>query len=190
MSDTLGTKIQVDKSAAKANSMIKVLRKTLVSRDAYIWKQMYTTYVRPHLEYAIQAWRPHRLGEINTLEKVQRRATKVPTQLRDMTYVDRCLKLKLTTLEERRARGDLIKIFKIQKVLDTVEWHSSLQVGPPGSGHRGHIRPELVKDCLTRRNAFRNRVARMRNKLPDSVIDAPSVNSFKKRIDDQRTGCS
>ncbi|RNA04226.1 hypothetical protein BpHYR1_022117 [Brachionus plicatilis] len=37
-------RIQVDKSAAKANSMLGVLRKTLVSRDAYIWKQMYTTY--------------------------------------------------------------------------------------------------------------------------------------------------
>ncbi|RNA25238.1 RNA-directed DNA polymerase from mobile element jockey-like [Brachionus plicatilis] len=89
-----------------------------------------------------------------------------------------------------RARGDLIEMFKIKKGLDTVQWHSSLQAGPPRSGHRGHIRPELVKDCLIRRNAFCNRVARMWNKIPDSVIDAPSVNSFKKRIDDQRTGCS
>ena len=72
-----------------------------------------TPLVIPHLEYSVQAWRPHYRKDIDLIEKVQRRATKLIPQLRDRSYEDRLIFLDLTTLETRPLRGDLIEVFKI-----------------------------------------------------------------------------
>jgi len=67
--------------------------------------------VRPHLEYSVQAWRPHFRKYIDLLEGVQRRATKLITSIKDKTYEDRLRLVNLTTLETRRL-CDLIEVFK------------------------------------------------------------------------------
>ena len=70
------------------------------------WIDLYKAIVRPHLEYCIQAWRPYRKKDIDTLERIQRRATKMIPELRDLNY-EECLKeCGLTTPDTRRLRGD------------------------------------------------------------------------------------
>ena len=73
---------------------------------------LYKTIVRPHLEYSIQAWRPYRKKDIDILERVQMRATKMIQKLRNISYEMRLKECGLTTLETRRVRGDKI-VFKI-----------------------------------------------------------------------------
>ena len=82
---------------------------TYKSKDAIL--QLYKSLVRPLLEYWVQAWRPHLQKDINLIEKVQRRATKLIDSFRNLSYHERLLKLGITTLEARRMRGDLIEIF-------------------------------------------------------------------------------
>ena len=74
---------------------------------------LYTTYIRPHLEYCIQAWSLHLAKDIACPENVQRRATKLVPGLCNKSYEERLKFLGLTTLEKRRIRGDMIETFKI-----------------------------------------------------------------------------
>ena len=74
---------------------------------------LYKAIVRPHLEYCIQAWSPYLRKDIDMLEQIQRRATKLIPELRDLRYEKRLKKCGLTTLETRRLRGDQIEVFKI-----------------------------------------------------------------------------
>ncbi len=82
---------------------------------------MYTTYVWPILEYAAPAWSPYLVKEKNKLEKVQRFATRLVPKLRGMSYEERLRELNLTSLEDRRVRGDMITTFKILKGIDRVD---------------------------------------------------------------------
>ena len=69
---------------------------------------LYKAIVRPHLEYCIQAWRQYLRKDIDMLEKIQRRATKlipILPGLRDLSYEERLNECCLTTLETRRLRG-------------------------------------------------------------------------------------
>ena len=69
--------------------------------------------VRPHLEYCIQAWSQYLRKDIDMLDKIQRRATKLTPGLRDLRYEERLKECGLTTLETRRVRGNQIEVFKI-----------------------------------------------------------------------------
>ena len=81
---------------------------------------LYKTIVRPHLEYCIQAWRPHRKKDIDMLEKIQRRTTKMIPILRNISYEMRLKECGLTTLETRRLR-DQIEVFKILNGYENID---------------------------------------------------------------------
>jgi ribonucleases P/MRP protein subunit RPP40 len=142
--------------------------------------------VRPHLEFAIQAWCPYDLTDILELENVQKRATKLILELRHFKYEDRLKILKLTTLEVRRLRGDLIQVFKILKDFESVELIGlnavdSLKSSGPVSSIRGHqmrIKSEIVPHCLLRKHFFSNRVVYAWNSLPSRYIESVSINQF------------
>ena len=76
----------------------------------------YKAIVRPHLEYCIQAWRPYRKKDIDTLERIQRRATKMIPELRDLSYEERLKECGLTTLETRQ-----IEVFKILNGYENID---------------------------------------------------------------------
>ena len=67
--------------------------------------------MRQKLEYCIQAWNPSLIKDIELLEQVQHRATKLIPEISHLPYHDRLKYLNLTTLELRRHRGDLIVLF-------------------------------------------------------------------------------
>ena len=86
-----------------------------------IFVPLYNAIVRPHLEHCIQAWRPYRKKDIDKLERIQRRATKIILELRDLSYESCLLQCSLTTLETRRLRGDQIEVFKIVNSYEEVD---------------------------------------------------------------------
>ena len=76
--------------------------------------------VRLHFEYYIQAWRPYRKKDIDTLERIQRRATKM-IKLRHLSYEERLKECGLRTLETNRLRGDQIEVFKILNGYENID---------------------------------------------------------------------
>ena len=76
--------------------------------------------MRPKFEYCIQAWNPSLIKDIELLEQVQHRATKLIPDIAHLPYHDRLKYINLTTLELRRHRGDLIETFKILKGLEGI----------------------------------------------------------------------
>jgi len=77
-----------------------------------MYEILYATLVRPHLEYAVPVWAPFLATEISKIEKVQRRVTKIVKGQKNMKYEQRFEKLNLTSMVERRERGDMIYIGK------------------------------------------------------------------------------
>ena len=98
-------------AAAKGNQILGLIRRNIVYKEKELIIPLYKTIVRPHLEYCIQAWRPYRKKDIDLLERVQRRATKMIPKLRNISYEMRLKECGLTTLETRRLRGDQIEVF-------------------------------------------------------------------------------
>ena len=100
-------------AASKANQVLGMIRRNITYKDKSLIVPLYKAIVRPHLEYCIQAWSPYLRKDIDMLEKIQRRATKLIPGLRDLRYEERLKECGLTTLETRRLRGDQIEVFKI-----------------------------------------------------------------------------
>ena len=98
-----------------------LIRRNIVNKEKELILPRYKTIVRPHLGYFIQAWRPYRKKDIDMLERVQRRATKMIQKFRNISYEMRLKECGLTTLETRRLRGDHIKVFKILNGYENID---------------------------------------------------------------------
>ena len=128
---------------------------------------LYKSIVRPHLDYCMQAWRPHYRKDIDKLEKVQRRATRMVEGLGGifmrgygvfMGYIYDWLRiLGLTTLETRFLRADLIDVFKILRGFENLDPDRFFQVIGDGA-RRGHSFKLFKKSLDVGKFKFASRV--------------------------------
>ena len=168
-----------------------MLKRSFKYWNCKTFKQLYTSLVRPHLEYCSTFWKPHLKKDITKLEKVQRRATKLVPFIRDLPYEERLKKLDLQSLEVRRVRGDLIQYFKFYKGFNRISWfhtlapQHSLYLDGPAGGIRGgnHRLTKQLTKVDSRANFLSNRIVNDWNKLPTEVIESITINQFKNRLD-------
>ena len=177
----------VAKVASKANQMVGRINRAFNYMNVEMFKAVYPGMIRSHMEYAVQTWSPHYAKDILLLEKVQRRATKLVHNLRDKPYEVRLAALDLTTLEERRKRGDLIQVFKIIHGFDKLKCDDFFKLhkndrGPVTRGHEWKIKKPHT-GTKSRKKFFDYRVINMWNELPANVVEKQTINSFKARLD-------
>jgi ribonucleases P/MRP protein subunit RPP40 len=76
-------------------------------RDKRIFLALYLRYVRPHLEFASQAWNPWLVKDVQVLEKVQERAVNMITGLTSLTYEEKLKEVGIQSLKDRHTEADM-----------------------------------------------------------------------------------
>ena len=102
---------QCIEAVKKAQKLLGYIKRQFRTRNKETILTLYNALVRPHLEYAVQFWSPSLRKDIERLEVVQARATKLVPSIRHLGYVRRLERLNLYSLEKRRLRGQLIETF-------------------------------------------------------------------------------
>ena len=186
---------QCAKVAKKGYQVLGLINRSFANKSGEIMLPLYKSLVRPHLDYCVQAWRPSLIKDIDVLEKVQRRATRMISECREMDYEKRLKVLKLTTLETRRLRADLVEVYKIVNRLEDLKegdffTRQGRQIGIDKGGAiaastRGNslkfYKPRFRLDVA--KYSFGHRVVNDWNELPDGIVLATSVNAFKGKLD-------
>ena len=92
-----------------------------INRKSSYLVPLYQTFVRPQLEYAAAAWNPWLQKDIIALEKVQQRLVRSLSDKRGNDYEERLKNIGMSTLQDRRQRGDIIQTFKAVKGINRVD---------------------------------------------------------------------
>ena len=114
--------------AKTANKLVGFIGRAFENKSEKVILKLYNSLVRPHLEYCVQFWSPYYRKDIEKLERVQRKITKMIPRLRNISYEERLKELNLFSLSKRRMRGDLIEVFKIFKGFDNISAEDYLTV--------------------------------------------------------------
>ena len=159
-----------------------LIRRSYEYLDGDSFKKLFTALVRPHLEYCNVAWSPRLKKDRNLIESVLRRGTKMIPGLRELEYEERLSKLDLPSMAYRRIRGDMIEVYKYTHEIYRTD---QILVLDTDTTRRGHNYKLKKRHCnkVTRSNFFSFRVVDTWNGLPHVVVNAPSLNSFKARLD-------
>ena len=175
----------ISSAVSRGNRIAGVIRRSFTHLPPAVFNKLFRALVRPHLEYAQAVWHPTKRMHINALERVQRRASKQVPGLRSLSYPDRLRRLKLPTLVFRRLRGDMVEVYKsLHHVYDRRTSRGTLNL-VNNTRTRGHSlklqKPRARRNV--RLNCFGHRVVNDWNQLPEEVVSAPSLNTFKNRLD-------
>ena len=183
IADDLSPSTHVYKARSKALGEIHRIRRNFTFIDKKAFCVLYNQRVRPHLDHGMAACPPSTSVESKMLESVQSKATALVHGLKHLNSEERRKRLGLMKLEERRERGDMIEVFKILKGHTRIDPSLFWEMREARNGSR------LVKEMAEngrrqRKSFFSYRVIQRWNLLPVEVKTAPSLDSFKNRLDE------
>ena len=169
---------QCQEASNKASRMLGLIKRNVMCKSVEVISLLYKSYVLPHLEYCVQAWAPFLKKDLEKLEKVQRRATKIIPGIRHLSYEERLRKMKLHKIETRILQADMLLTYRIIRSQDeqTINKFFDLDGDKRCRGHKYKI---VKKHCNLdiRKNFFSFRVINFWNELPEKVVESCSLES-------------
>jgi len=155
--------------------MIGLIKRNFIHMDSRTFVRLYKAMVHPHVEYANSIWSPYKKGDIEAIEKVQKRETRLVISFKKLQYKERLLQLNLHTLKYRRLHRDIIEVYKI--VHDMYDRSVALELPRNVSSTRRN-KYKLQNHSFHynfRKFSFAARVVNVWNSLPDHVVDVNSL---------------
>ena len=169
------------KAANRGMSALRLLRTSFNQLNETNFRILYTMYVRPHLDYCLQAVGPYMCQDLTALEKVQRRATKLVSSVRNMPYQERLRILKIPSIKDRLLRGDMIMTYKILTKKVDMDPNQLFELSEDVRTRGHHLKLNKRRSRTVQRSKFfSNRVVSPWNQLPEDVVSAGSTNSASK----------
>ena len=92
--DKLKFSQHISNAVKKANRNVGIIFRTFTFLDTTTFLHLYKTLVRPHLEYGSVIWSPLYKKDAILLENVQRRATRLVSELKHLSYTERLKKTR------------------------------------------------------------------------------------------------
>ena len=166
-----------------ASGLAANLLRATVCRSSHFMLSLFTTHIRPLLEYCSCLWNTGYICDLRLLESVQRSWTKKIDGMQDHSYKHRLTLLNLYSIKGRLIRADLIKCWKIFHSESFLSPEDLFIMAPyaPTRGHRYKIAHQHSSiDYRTR--FFSLRCAGLWNNLPDSVVSLNSLSAFKSAL--------
>ena len=174
----------INAKIAKANSFLGLIRRSFTYLDKRSVTKLYIAFVRRHLEYAQAVWSPSKQALINRLEKVQMRAMNLIPDLKGIPYADQLKACGLPTLAYRRARGDMIEVYKHLNCYDKAVICDTFSLTGRPSRHLHNLQlTRSVSSSALRNQQFYTRAPQMWNILNSDIVQSDNVNTFKNRLD-------
>ena len=175
----------------KANQILGCVKHTFKHMTKDIFNLIYKSMVRPHLEYGSVIWNPHLKKDMDAIERVQRRATKLVPGIKNLSYEDRLKSLELPTLKFRRDRADIIETYNILTGKHIINMDCCCQSCPNklmfqksvSTITRGHsMKLQKPKATGQRYHFLATRVINSWNSLTNKAVTQPTLKGFKTQL--------
>ena len=181
--DDLSPEMHIKKIVGATYRLVVNMRVAFHYMDVEMLRTLIVSIIRPRLEYAAVMWSPRHKKHIVKLERIQKMATRMIPELKELSYEERLERLRLPTLSRRRQRGDMIEMFKIVKGMEKLDREDLISRDEGITrGHRFKLKKtRCLKDV--KKDSFPYRCIDVWNGLDEEVVDAANVHTFKSRYD-------
>ena len=176
---------QCTAAAKAANFALGQMQRAFHYRTKKTLVPIYKSFIRPKLEFAVASWNPWMEMDKKALERVQERLIRMLSDAKGNTYEEKLKDVGLTTLTERRERGDAIEAFKTLNGfnrVDKTQWfeieseeqrptRQNTVISEEGERRKNNVLKVDKARLEVRKNYFNIRAAKVWNNVPDDVRD-------------------